>query len=411
LEFDSTLQKMKCPYCDSTFDVQALAYQDEALEATPSAEAAQSPAGTSATIVAGAAGLAAAGQQPAATAAPAAAVAAAAAVASTLPPPVGAAVALPPPPAAAQRVDWLMPSRSWAAEETDDMFVYTCSSCAGQLVSDATLGTSSCPYCGNPVTITERFAGDLKPDLVLPFQLSKDAAKAALKQHYQGKPFLPRRFTDESTISEVKGVYVPFWLFDATCLAEASFKCTTTRHYSDDDYDYTDTSHYSVRRNGVIEFLHVPVDGSMRLADDLMESIEPFDYSQMVPFQTAYLAGYSANIFDIDAPTAIIRAKQRMAESSEEVMRTSVQGYSSVDTDHFDLSYQDPRCLYALLPVWLLSIVFEGKAYTFAMNGQNGRFVGDLPIDKGRRLASFLKVAGVATAVIFVLLLLIGLLL
>ena len=75
---------------------------------------------------------------------------------------------------------------------------------------------ASCPYCDNPTVIRSRVAGALRPDLVIPFKLEKDAAVAALKKHYVKRPFLPRCFKDENRIQSIKGIYVPFFLFDYT---------------------------------------------------------------------------------------------------------------------------------------------------------------------------------------------------
>lgn len=68
----------------------------------------------------------------------------------------------------------------------------------------------------NPTVIRSRVAGALRPDLVIPFKLEKDAAVAALKKHYVKRPFLPRCFKDENRIQSIKGIYVPFFLFDYT---------------------------------------------------------------------------------------------------------------------------------------------------------------------------------------------------
>ncbi|MCL2631571.1 MAG: hypothetical protein FWD45_00540, partial [Coriobacteriia bacterium] len=182
--------------------------------------------------------------------------------------------------------------------------------------------------------------------------------------------------------------------------ADAIFDCTKVRSYSDSKYNYTETSHYEVRRTGSVDFMHVPVDGSIQLADDLMESIEPFDYTQLTLFQTAYLAGFSANVYDVTAQNAVIRAQDRMRETAEEVVKAAVTGYDSTSLKQLNSIYYNPRCTYALLPVWLLSSTFEGKIYTFAMNGQTGRLVGDLPVDKSKVQSRFIKVTSIIAAVL-----------
>ena len=108
-----------------------------------------------------------------------------------------------------------------AQQPWDDvqMGVYTCKSCGGELVCDESTAATACPFCGNPIVLTGRLSGDLKPDYVIPFKLDKKAAEAALRNHMKGKRLLPNLFRSENRISEVKGVYVPFWLFDADAAA------------------------------------------------------------------------------------------------------------------------------------------------------------------------------------------------
>ena len=120
----------------------------------------------------------------------------------------------------------------------------------------------------------------------------KATAKKALLRHYKGKRLMPKIFASENHIDEIKGVYVPFWLFDATADASAKFKATRVRSWSTPNHIYTETSHYSLLRAGSISFSRVPVDGSTKMADDLMESLEPYDHSQAVAFNTAYLSFY-----------------------------------------------------------------------------------------------------------------------
>ena len=102
-------------------------------------------------------------------------------------------------------------------------------------------------------------------------------------------------------------MYVPFWLFDTDADAQVRYRATQSRHWIDDKYDYTDTSHYLLRRGGSIGFEHVPVDGSSKMANDLMESIEPYDFADAVDFSTAYLAGYFADKYDVDAEEKPVR--------------------------------------------------------------------------------------------------------
>ena len=263
------------------------------------------------------------------------------------------------------------------------MGVYTCKSCGGEIVGDDTMAASACPFCGNPIVLTGQFAGALRPDLIIPFKLDKKAAKAKLQEHLKGKALLPRVFRSQNHIDEIKGVYVPFWLFDSDADAQLRFTATRTRCWSDSKYDYTETNYYSVRRDGTLGFDAVPVDGSSKIEDDLMESIEPFAMQDAIPFQTAYLAGYVADKYDVTAEDSIERANKRIRRSTEETFQQTVTGYDSVKVESSSIQLHGGKAKYALFPVWLLSTSWRGENYLFAMNGQTGRFVGDLPVDKG----------------------------
>ena len=193
---------------------------------------------------------------------------------------------------------------------------------------------------------------------------------------------LPKVFKTENRIKEVKGMYVPMWLFDTDANAHMRYKTTRVRFWSDGQYDYTETSHYSVTRAGSIGFDNVPVDGSTKMEDALMESIEPFQIADAVDFQTAYLSGYLADKYDVSAEDSIERANQRIKSSTEEAFADTVHGYNSVTPVSSSINLQNGKAKYALYPVWILSTQWKGQTFTFAINGQTGKIAGDLPMDK-----------------------------
>ena len=291
----------------------------------------------------------------------------------------------------------------WTEGETEGLRVYTCNTCGGEIVADESTGASECPFCGNPVIMTGQFAGALKPDLVIPFKVDKKAAIAALQNHYKGKLLLPKVFKDQNHIKEVKGLYVPVWLFDTDADALVRYKATRTRTWSDSQYRYTETSHYSVTRGGGIGFENVPVDGSTKMDDTLMESIEPFNIGDAVDFRTAYLSGYLADKYDVDAEASIGRANERIKQSTEDAFAATVQGYTSVVPVNSTINLLNGRARYALYPVWILNTQWNGQKFTFGINGQTGKIAGDLPMDKGKFWTWLLGMTGAATAVSFAL--------
>lgn len=293
--------------------------------------------------------------------------------------------------------------QQWQPGETEGLRIYTCNTCGGEIVADDTTGASECPFCGNPVVMTGQFAGDLKPDLVIPFKVDKKAAIAALENHYKGKRLLPKVFKDENHIKEVKGLYVPVWLFDTDADAYVRYKATRTRVWSDSQYNYTETSYFAVTRGGGIGFENVPVDGSTKMDDTLMESIEPFRIEEAVDFQTAYLSGFLADRYDVNSEQSIERANQRIKSSTEEAFASTVQGYTSVIPVNSNIQLQNGQTRYALYPVWILNTQWNGQKFTFGINGQTGKIAGDLPMDKGLFRKWLFGVSAAVTAAAFAL--------
>lgn len=358
LHYSAKSGKLECDYCGSSFDVAEI----EALYARKEAEAAVAKQAADA-------------KAEAAQAAKAEAAEAA---------------------AASGGWDTSDLSRDWGAE-ADGLRVYSCPSCGAELICDQSTAATACPYCGNPAIVPGQFSGALRPDYILPFRLSKDDAVQALRAHYKGKPFLPRSFTSANHIEQIQGVYVPFWLFDGGAEGAASYRASNTNVYETGDYEITETRHYHVVRAGSLAFEKIPVDASSKMPDDHMDSIEPFDYAQLRPFSTAYLPGYLADKYDVTIDDSRDRADTRCRETLAQALRDTVTGYGACVTEREDIALRRGKVHYALLPVWMLSTKWRGQDFLFAMNGQTGKLVGDLPTDRGRFWGMFAAIAAPLT--------------
>ena len=300
-------------------------------------------------------------------------------------------------------LEWEVPQQQFTADDMSGMNVYVCRSCGGEILADATTGATHCPFCGNPVVLSEVFSGNLKPDLVIPFKVSKEQAKKALKEFAKGKKLVPKFFTTESHLDEIKGVYVPYWLYSTDVDATINYHATRTRSWRTGDRQYTETTHFRLERQGGLSFDNVPVDGSSKVDDTMMESIEPYDLSELKPFQTAYLSGYFADKYDVDAETSKKRANERIKSSTLSTFQQTVGSFIAPVTESSSIRLVNNTCRYALFPVWLLNTSFEGKVYPFAMNGQTGKLVGDLPVSKEAYWKRYLLSAGICAAVIFLI--------
>lgn len=298
-------------------------------------------------------------------------------------------------------INWESVSVGWQEGELEGLRVYVCQSCGGEILTDENTVATACPFCDNPVVVKKLVAGDLKPDLVIPFKFDKEAAKAALREHYAGKSLLPGVFKKENHIDEIRGIYVPFWFFDADTHTRCTYHATKVENWSDLVYYYTRTKHYHVVKAGTMQFRNVPVDGSSKLDDRLMESIEPFDVTDAVTFETAYLSGYLADKYDVDTKKSMLRANARIKSSAMDAIQSRLPGFQSAQQESAVVQLNNTRCKYVLCPVWLLHTTWRGNRYTFAMNGQTGKLVGDLPRDYWAMARMFFGVAAMAGAAFF----------
>lgn len=293
--------------------------------------------------------------------------------------------------------------------EAQELQSYVCRSCGGEIVTEKTTAATHCPYCGNPVVMTDRVSGTLRPDAVIPFQITKQQAIAAMKKYISSKKYAPSLFYSENRLKEIKGIYVPYWLFDSSVDADVSFTTSTSRSWSDSNYDYTETSYYEMDRSGKMRFEHVPIDGSKKMPDDLMDSLEPYKAEGMQDFNTAYLSGFFADKYDVDKKECMRRAHERMENSAAAELAGTLPGGYGVVSQKSRIQVLPEKTTYALFPVWLLRTEYLGKTYTFAMNGQTGAFIGEVPVSKKKLAWLFGTVAAAVSTGVFLLGLLLGL--
>ena len=292
----------------------------------------------------------------------------------------------------------------WGAD-AGKMRAYSCPSCGAELICDDTTAATSCPYCGNNTIVPGQFSGSLKPDYVIPFKVTPEEAKEKLLDHYRHKPLLPSVFAKDNKVKEIKGVYVPFWLFDGEAEADVRFEATNTDIYESGDYEITETEHYSVRRCGRVSFEKIPVDASSKMPDEYMDAIEPFDYDELQEFSTAFLPGHLADKFDVSVQDSSARADQRAVNTAVYAMRQDVHAYDTcIEIDH-DVELERGQVKYALMPVYMMTTRWNGQEYMFAVNGQTGKTVGKLPISKGKMWGWLAGITAAVTAVLGTILL------
>lgn len=283
--------------------------------------------------------------------------------------------------------------------------LYTCQNCGAEIIAESETAATFCYYCHAPVVLAGRLSGEYCPAWVLPFAVSREKALEQFHSWCKKRWFLPKQFSSEKQLEKMSGVYVPFWLTNCVSDAFVSGIGKQVRSWTEGDYRVTETKEYQVERAAMIPYRGVPADGSEKIEDALMDAIEPFPYQKMKPFTMQYLSGFMAQKYDVDYGDVLARVQKRVEESSVELLRSDITGYSSVSLTQKRTNMTNAHHDYVLLPVWFMNFHYRDKDYDFALNGQTGTQAGTPPLDWGKAI---LFSSGIAVAVMLILTLLGG---
>lgn len=292
--------------------------------------------------------------------------------------------------------------------DVSDMTAYSCPSCGAEIVTDGVTAATFCVFCGNPTVIPQQLTGEFRPSAIVPFETNKEDAKNAFLNLCKGKKLLPKDYTSKQRLEQITGVYVPFWLFD--CKADFDYHATgeNALTWSDSRYIYTKHDLYHIHRTGTLDFENIPLDASANMNDALMDALEPFHLDKKEPFSMSYLSGYQAEKYTYQPKELYERMTERINEGVERLAADGTGHYHSVYGVKCHTDYTSDKQTYMLLPVWMLNSKFEGKNYLFAMNGQTGKIVGELPVDKKQVRKLFWKIFAISFPVFAVISLLFG---
>lgn len=270
------------------------------------------------------------------------------------------------------------------ADESMSVTTYTCPSCGAQIMTDEQTAATFCSFCGNPTLIESRLCEERKPHRIVPFKQDKNAAMAAFKK-WSGMGLLtPASFRSKATVEKIRGIYVPFWLYDCNVDCDLKVKATRVHRHRRGNTEEIITEHYMVHRDVTVNYHMVPADASEQMEDHVMDCLEPFRYEELVEFQKPYLAGFYAEKYTYGEQQLHDRIRQRVTNYAEKAAMDTIGAYSTKTKLSARHQIDWKKAEYVMLPVWLLNYQYNGKKYTFAMNGQTGRIVGNLPVSKGK---------------------------
>lgn len=262
-----------------------------------------------------------------------------------------------------------------------------CPNCGGQIPVEVHTAASQCPYCDNYLIFNSRVEGENQPQYVLPFQLGKEECKEKIRQKFKKCVFAPTDFLSEARLNTIQGDYVPFWLYDYDTVTDFWAEGRKVRSWVSGNYRYTETSYYQIHRNMSLDFRKVPADASTAMPDDVMDLMEPYDYSVLQEYQPDYLSGFMAEKYNLPAIQYVDRVKHKVQSDVDSYMRGTYSGYQSVSPISSKTDYHNEAAKYALLPVWVYHYEYGGKEYPFYVNGQTGKIVGNVPVSKSKVLS------------------------
>ena len=260
--------------------------------------------------------------------------------------------------------------------------VGVCPECGGTIPVEDFDSAVKCPYCDNSVIINERVEGAFLPKYIVPFELGRDGCKKIIRDRFTKYTFAPADFLSEVRLDSMEGVYVPFWFYDYNTKAIFEGEGTKSRSWTSGNYRYTETHYYAVVREMDIPFEKLPADASIKMPDDIMDLMEPYDYSKLADFKPEFLSGFHAEYYNMPAEEIEYRAQKKMENDAVTLLRGSISGYGSVRTNSQSIRVLSRNTDYGLMPVWRYVYQYKNKDYPFYVNGETGKIVGTAPFSK-----------------------------
>ena len=285
--------------------------------------------------------------------------------------------------------------------EYENAVLYVCPSCGAEVVTDETTAATTCYYCSNPVVLSGKLSGELKPDMIVPFKIDKKGAIDKFKEMCEKKKFLPKDFISESHLEEIKGVYFPYWYIDCMTNGSLNAKSRHVRTWVVGDIKYTETTVKGHFRQGEMQIMNMPEAALKSKDKDIMKYVCPFNNSDLVPFSMSYLSGYFAERRNIDYKEIENEVDSKIKLFSTDKLKSSINEVNVSVTDSM-INVGEKNWRYNLLPVWVLNYKHKDKNYIYALNGQTGKVYGELPVCSKKLGALFAGVAAGVSALLMI---------
>lgn len=258
---------------------------------------------------------------------------------------------------------------------------YVCDSCGAEVVTTDTTLTTFCYYCHNPVVITDRTQGEFKPNKVIPFKIDKEKAEKTFLDWVSKKRYVRKDFYSSSQLEKITGMYLPYWGVDSKFSLNLQGKGYKEKSYTSGGYRVNETSEFEIDRQGEFLVNNVSELAYSKVNKELLDSITPFNFEEVEPFKIFYLNGFFSETYDktYDELKPVIDSRQK--QYIENVISSNLSQYNRTNLTIREAKLVDEKRNHMLLPTWMLTYDYLGKKFIYALNGQTGKAYGDLPID------------------------------
>lgn len=249
---------------------------------------------------------------------------------------------------------------------------YRCDNCGASTVLPRSTLATTCPYCSSPVVLDEKQTGLVRPDTIVPFELSTEQAESFLSDWARKKAYAPRSFRRGAKASGIKGVYTPAWTFDLTTVTHYSGRLgrTRTRTVRRNGKTYTETYIDWFRVDDVIDnsFDDIYVSGSNHISVKNFNDLDLTNQAKYAVYSDEYLAGYIADNYTVSPENAYATAlKKADGIIYSEIMSrhgADHDGGLTIQTQVLSRSFK-----YVMLPVYVVATKYGNKVYNQYVSG------------------------------------------
>lgn len=278
-----------------------------------------------------------------------------------------------------------------------------CGTCGGVFISVTSSLSGLCPYCGsNSISASGDAVGVLEPTGIIPFRIGKEEAQTMFMQWIRGRRLSPMDLVKNSEITDLVGVYVPYWVFDCDTRTPYSGKFGKT--YNDGDSSYT--KYHNSTSVCELPIRNLTLVASSRLEKDpYWKVVSQFDMTAMMRYDPNLLAGFWSESYTVEGPAAWNTAMGKIYDRIRKQIKT-MEDADLIAKINMQPAAGNIRAKYVLAPMWITSFDYRGVVYRVLINGQTGNIVGTWPKSLKRFFMIFGLIAGGIFTTQFLMLLL-----